>query len=52
VADDSVTCGTSSSALASREMVSASSGIEAIERIEREHPDLVVCDVLMPGRDG
>ena len=40
--------------LASREMevVSASSGIEAIERIEREHPDLVVCDVLMPGRDG
>ena len=41
-------------ALTSREMevVSAATGLEAIERIEREHPDLVVCDVLMPGRDG
>ena len=55
VADDSVSVrDVVERALASREMevVSASSGIEAIERIEREHPDLVVCDVLMPGRDG
>lgn len=55
VADDSVSVrDVVERALASREMevLSASSGIEAIERIEREHPDLVVCDVLMPGRDG
>ena len=55
VADDSVSVrDVVERALASREMevVSAASGIEAIERIEREHPDLVVCDVLMPGRDG
>lgn len=55
VADDSVSVrDVVERALASREMevVSASTGIEAIERIEREHPDLVVCDVLMPGRDG
>ena len=42
-------------ALTSREIevVSVGSGGEAIERIEREHPDLVVCDVvLMPERDG
>jgi CheY-like chemotaxis protein len=41
-------------ALTSREIevVSVGSGSEAIERIEREHPDLVVCDVLMPERDG
>ena len=55
VADDSVSVrDVVERALASREMevLSASTGIEAIERIEREHPDLVVCDVLMPGRDG
>ena len=41
-------------ALASDEtqVVSAASGTEAIEQIEREHPDLVVCDVRMPDRDG
>lgn len=34
------------------QVVSAASGTEAIEQIEREHPDLVVCDVRMPDRDG
>jgi CheY-like chemotaxis protein len=33
-------------------VVSAASGTEAIEQIEREQPDLVVCDVVMPDRDG
>src|SRR5262249_2976453 len=34
------------------QVLSAVSGLEAIERIEREHPDLVVCDVLVPDRNG
>jgi CheY-like chemotaxis protein len=34
------------------EVLSAASGAEAMERIERERPDLVVCDVLLPDRDG
>jgi CheY-like chemotaxis protein/predicted regulator of Ras-like GTPase activity (Roadblock/LC7/MglB family) len=34
------------------DVVSAASGTEAIAQIEREHPDLVVCDVVMPDRDG
>jgi CheY-like chemotaxis protein len=34
------------------EVVSVGSGNEAVERVEREHPDLVVCDVIMPDRDG
>ncbi|HKZ09010.1 MAG TPA: response regulator [Methylomirabilota bacterium] len=34
------------------EVVSAASGNEAIAQIEREQPDLVVCDVVMPDRDG
>jgi CheY-like chemotaxis protein len=34
------------------EVVSAASGNEAIAQIEREEPDLVVCDVVMPDRDG
>jgi CheY-like chemotaxis protein len=34
------------------EVVSAASGNEAIAQLEREHPDLVVCDVVMPDRDG
>jgi len=33
-------------------VVSAASGTEAIERIEREEPDVVVCDVVMPDKDG
>ena len=41
-------------ALAGRQIdvVCAASGSEAIERIEREAPDVVVCDVVMPDRDG
>jgi CheY-like chemotaxis protein/predicted regulator of Ras-like GTPase activity (Roadblock/LC7/MglB family) len=34
------------------QVVSAASGSEAIERIEREAPDLVICDVIMPDKDG
>ena len=34
------------------EVVSAASASEAFERIEREEPDLVVCDVIMPDKDG
>ncbi len=41
-------------ALAGRqiEVVSAASGTEALERIERDAPDVIVCDVVMPDRDG
>jgi len=41
-------------ALAGRQIqvVSAASGSEAIERIEHEEPDVVVCDVVMPDKDG
>lgn len=41
-------------ALAARriEAVTVASGVEALERIEREAPDVVVCDVVMPDRDG
>lgn len=34
------------------QVVSAATGGEAIERIEREAPDLVICDVIMPDQDG
>jgi CheY-like chemotaxis protein len=41
-------------ALAGRQIdvVCAASGSEAIERLERDAPDVVVCDVVMPDRDG
>ena len=41
-------------ALAGRQIdvVCAASGSEALERIERDAPDIVVCDVVMPDRDG
>lgn len=41
-------------ALAGRQIdvVCAASGSEALERLEREAPDVVVCDVVMPDRDG
>ena len=34
------------------ELVSASSGEEALERVADAHPDLVLLDVMMPGIDG
>jgi CheY-like chemotaxis protein/predicted regulator of Ras-like GTPase activity (Roadblock/LC7/MglB family) len=34
------------------EILAASSGAQALERIERDRPDLVVCDVYMPDMDG
>jgi len=41
-------------ALAGRqiEVVCAASGSEALERIEQDPPDVIVCDVVMPDRDG
>jgi CheY-like chemotaxis protein len=41
-------------ALAGRqiEVVCAASGSEALELLERDAPDVVVCDVVMPDRDG
>src|SRR4030067_2165257 len=32
--------------------VSAPSGMEALERVQVEHPDLIILDVMMPGMDG
>ncbi len=34
------------------EVLSAASGSEAIESIERDRPDVVVCDVILPDKDG
>jgi CheY-like chemotaxis protein/predicted regulator of Ras-like GTPase activity (Roadblock/LC7/MglB family) len=34
------------------DVVCAATGTEALERIEREAPDVIVCDVVMPDRDG
>jgi CheY-like chemotaxis protein/predicted regulator of Ras-like GTPase activity (Roadblock/LC7/MglB family) len=34
------------------EVVCVATGHEALERIERDEPDVVVCDVLMPDKDG
>src|SRR5262249_36174136 len=34
------------------EVLQASLGTEAIERIQRDQPDLVVCDVLLPDKEG
>ena len=34
------------------EVVCAATGSEALERIERDEPDVVVCDVVMPDSDG
>jgi CheY-like chemotaxis protein len=41
-------------ALAGRQIdvVTAASGAEAIDRLEQDEPDIVVCDVVMPDRDG
>jgi CheY-like chemotaxis protein/predicted regulator of Ras-like GTPase activity (Roadblock/LC7/MglB family) len=34
------------------EVVCAASGVEALECMERDAPDVIVCDVVMPDRDG
>ncbi|MDB4939907.1 MAG: hypothetical protein JWO40_332 [Candidatus Doudnabacteria bacterium] len=34
------------------EVESASNGLEAIEKIQRTHPDMILLDLLMPGMDG
>jgi len=34
------------------EVVCAATGSEALERLEHEAPDVIVCDVVMPDRDG
>src|SRR6267143_1415769 len=34
------------------QVVSAASGAEALERIERDRPDVVICDVILPDKDG
>jgi len=34
------------------ELLSASSGMEAVERALAEHPELILMDVVMPGMDG
>jgi len=34
------------------QVVAATSGMEALERVQVEHPDLIILDVMMPGMDG
>ena len=34
------------------QVVTAYDGIEAMEKIQAEHPDLIICDVMMPRKDG
>ena len=34
------------------EVAQASSGLEALEVAQREHPQLILLDVMMPGMDG
>ena len=34
------------------EVAAATSGREALEKVATERPDLVLCDVVMPGMDG
>jgi two-component system, OmpR family, alkaline phosphatase synthesis response regulator PhoP len=34
------------------DVITASSGIEGIERAQMEHPDMILLDVMMPDMDG
>ncbi len=34
------------------EVLTASNGIEAVESAKNEQPDLIVLDIMMPGKDG
>jgi CheY-like chemotaxis protein len=34
------------------QVLAAASGAEAIQMLERDHPDVVICDVILPDRDG
>jgi len=34
------------------EVITASGGDECIEKLEKEHPDLILLDIMMPGMDG
>jgi CheY-like chemotaxis protein/MinD-like ATPase involved in chromosome partitioning or flagellar assembly len=34
------------------QVTSATSGMEALERVQTDHPDLIILDVMMPGMDG
>ncbi len=34
------------------EVITATSGLEALEKVENENPDIVLLDIMMPGMDG
>ena len=34
------------------EVITASNGLEGLRKAEREHPDLVILDIMLPGLDG
>ena len=34
------------------QVVTASDGVEALEMVAKEHPDLIICDVMMPQMSG
>ena len=34
------------------EVIAVSSGDELLDRISQTRPNIVICDVIMPGRDG
>jgi twitching motility two-component system response regulator PilH len=55
VVDDSATetaMMTSSLTAGGFEVITASNGDEAMTRLERDRPDVVVLDVIMPGKNG
>ena len=34
------------------EVITASNGVEGLRKAEREHPDLIILDIMLPGLDG